>query len=125
MLILFVAVGCALGGVCRYLLGNCVSRIAGEGFPWGTLVVNAVGSFLLGILLGFGVAELRAGEHLHSFLAIGFCGGMTTFSTFSLQALTLVSEQRWKHLAAKVAGSVLVCMSLVWIGLGIGERFAP
>lgn len=122
VLIVFVAIGCALGGVCRHLLAAGVSRLAGETFPWGTVVVNAVGSFLLGIFLGYGVAELSAGRHLHGFASIGFCGGLTTFSTFSLQALTLVSQQRWKHLAAKVFGSLLVCMALVWLGFELGER---
>ena len=122
VLIIFVAIGCALGGVCRYLLANRVTRLMGEDFPWGTLVVNALGSFLLGVLLGYGVAELSAGEQLHGFAAIGFCGGLTTFSTFSLQALTLVSQQRWKHVVAKVFGSLLVCMLLVLAGFELGER---
>lgn len=122
MLIVFVAIGCALGGVCRYLLASGVTRVLGEDFPWGTFVVNAVGSLLLGVLLGYGVAELSAGKHLHGFAAIGFCGGLTTFSTFSLQALTLVSQQRWKHVAAKVFGSLLICMALVWVGFELGER---
>ena len=122
VLIVFVAIGCALGGVCRFLLGKWITRHFGEAFPWGTVVVNAVGSFLLGLLLGYGVAELSAGKHVHAFAAIGFCGGLTTFSTFSLQALSMVSQQRWKSLALKVLGTLLLCMLLILIGFEIGER---
>ena len=117
----FVAIGCALGGVCRHLLAGHISGLLGDDFPWGTLVVNSLGSFLLGLMLGFGVTDWQAGEPFYGFAAIGFCGGLTTFSAFSLQALTLVSQQRWKLLAVKVFGSLLLCMSLLWTGFELGE----
>jgi CrcB protein len=92
--ILLTFIGCALGGVFRYLGTLLIARFFGEGFPWGTLLVNAIGSFLLGLVLGNGfVAKdiwLSSGG-AYAFTALGFCGGLTTFSTFSLQTFSLVS----------------------------------
>lgn len=118
--IFFVAVGCALGGICRYLGMTAVSRLCGEAFPWGTLAVNAVGSFLLGLVLGVDLLGSEAFE-IHAFAAIGFCGGLTTFSTFSLQNLTLVSQQKWMPAAWNIFGSALLCVFCVLSGYAIGE----
>jgi CrcB protein len=124
VLILLAAIGCALGGILRYLGMTWIARLLGERFPWGTLVVNAVGSFLLGLILG---ADLTARESwlsfdgAYAFAAIGFCGGLTTFSTFSLQTLTLVSEQAWAKALANVLGSVLLCVFCVLSGYALAE----
>lgn len=113
-----------MGGILRYLGMTWIARLLGERFPWGTLVVNAVGSFLLGLILG---ADLTARESwlsfdgAYAFAAIGFCGGLTTFSTFSLQTLTLVSEQAWAKALANVLGSVLLCVFCVLSGYALAE----
>ena len=107
----FVAIGCALGGVCRYLGMVGMARLVGERFPWGTLVVNGVGSFFLGVVLG---AEWGMTEQL--FLGLGFCGGLTTFSTFSLQTLTLLSKKEYVKVAANVFGGLGLCLLCVWGG---------
>jgi len=99
-----VAVGAALGGVARHLAMTAMTRLCGDGFPWGTLAVNLVGSLLLGVMLGSG------GTGWQPMVTVGFCGGLTTFSTFALQSLALVSERRWGALAANVAGSVGLCV---------------
>ena len=121
------AAGCALGGVCRYLGMTLVARLLGERFPWGTLVVNAVGSFLLGLLLAL-VAGVESGwlasDGAQVFAMIGFCGGLTTFSTFSLQTFSLVSEQAWGKALANVLASVLLCVFCVVSGYAIGEGWA-
>ena len=124
MLILLTAIGCAFGGICRYLGMTLVTRLLGERFPWGTLVVNAVGSFLLGLL--FAVASGTESGWLSSdgaqvFAMIGFCGGLTTFSTFSLQTFSLVSEQAWGKALANLLGSVLLCVFCVVSGYALGE----
>lgn len=124
MLILLTAIGCAFGGVCRYFGMTLVNRFLGERFPWGALLVNAVGSFLLGLILGSGIV---AGESwlsfdgAHAFAAIGFCGGLTTFSTFSLQTFSLFSEQAWGRMLANILCSVLLCVFCVLSGYAIGE----
>lgn len=124
VLFLLTAIGCAIGGVFRYLGMTLITRVLGDRFPWGTLVVNAVGSFLLGLVLGSGLAVGQGWlsfDGAHAFAAIGFCGGLTTFSTFSLQTLTQVSEQAWGKALANVIGSVLLCVFCVVSGFAIGE----
>lgn len=108
----------------RYALMTGVTRIFGEAFPWGTLFVNALGSFLLGLLLGGGVTSADSWlsfEGAHAFAVVGFCGGLTTFSTFSLQTLTLVSSQQWGRVAANAFGSLALCALCVISGYAISE----
>ena len=123
MLILLTFIGCALGGVLRYLGTLMIARFFGEVFPWGTLVVNAVGSFLLGLFLGSGFVakELWLSSNGYAFVALGFCGGLTTFSTFSLQTFSLISKQAWGKALANILGSVLLCVFCVFSGYAMGE----
>ena len=124
VLILLTAFGSALGGVCRYLGMTLVTRLLGERFPWGTLIVNGLGSFLLGLILGGGIVAGKGWlsfEGAHAFAAIGFCGGLTTFSTFSLQTFSLFTEQSWGRMLANILGSVLLCVLCVVSGYAIGE----
>ena len=126
MLILLTFIGCALGGVFRYLGTLWITRFFGEGFPWGTLVVNAVGSFLLGLVLGNGFVDKDvwlSSDGAYVFAALGFCGGLTTFSTFSLQTFSLVSDQAWGKALANIVGSVALCVFCVLSGYSMGEGF--
>ena len=124
MLILLTFIGCALGGVFRYLGILFIARFFGEPFPWGTLVVNAVGSFLLGLFLGSGFVAKElwlSSNGAYAFAALGFCGGLTTFSTFSLQTFSLISKQAWGKALANISGSVLLCVFCVFSGYAMGE----
>ena len=124
MLILLTFIGCALGGVLRYLGTLMIARFFGEVFPWGTLVVNAVGSFLLGLFLGSGFVAKElwlSSNDAYTFAALGFCGGLTTFSTFSLQTFSLISKQAWGKALANILGSVLLCVFCVLSGYAMGE----
>ena len=124
MLILLTFIGCALGGVLRYLGTLMIARFFGEVFPWGTLVVNAVGSFLLGLFLGSGFVAKElwlSSNGVYTFAALGFCGGLTTFSTFSLQTFSLISKQAWGKALANISGSVLLCVFCVFSGYAMGE----
>lgn len=124
VLIFFTAIGCALGGILRYLLMTWVNRLCGEAFPWGTLAVNVLGSFLLGLVLGAGNTTADSWLTLqgaHAFSAIGFCGGLTTFSAFSLQTLNLVSKQQWGRVAANAFGSLALCALCAIAGYAISE----
>lgn len=126
VLILYIAVGSALGGVIRYLFMSACSRLLGESFPWGTLLVNLLGSFLLGALFGAGIVPGDGAIHfeaLHAFAAIGFCGGLTTFSTFSLQNLSLLSQGSRVKFAANIFGSVGLCLIVATLGYALLERW--
>ena len=126
MLYLLVAVGCALGGICRYWVMTLAAQRIGEEFPWGTLIANTLGSFLLGAILGAGVIHTEGAlnfNELHAFAAVGFCGGLTTFSTFSLQNLSLLSAQSRVKVLANIFGSVLFCLLAATAGYTLLERW--
>ncbi len=118
-------IGCALGGVARYLCMTGVSRWLGAAFPWGTLCVNVIGSFLLGLVLGSGIRlpeGSASAEQLYAFMAVGFCGGLTTFSTFSFDNFNLLSSgSRWK-LAVNILLNVGLCLLAVVAGYALMER---
>ena len=124
VLILLTFIACALGGVCRYLGTLMIARFLGEGFPWGTLFVNAAGSLLLGLFLGSGFVAKElwlSSNGAYAFAALSFCGGLTTFSTFSLQTFSLISEQAWGKALANILGSVLFCVFCLLSGNAIGK----
>ncbi|HXS07816.1 MAG TPA: fluoride efflux transporter CrcB [Rhizomicrobium sp.] len=115
---LAVAAGGALGTVARYFLSGLVASTFGETFPWGTLIINVTGSFIIGF---FGTLTGPDGRILVSgttrqFVMVGLCGGYTTFSSFSLQTLNLMSDGEWAHASANVFGSVGLCLLFVWFG---------
>jgi CrcB protein len=115
---LAVAMGGALGTVARYFVSGLVANAFGETFPWGTLVINVTGSFVIGF---FGALTGPDGRLLVSgtarqFVMVGLCGGYTTFSSFSLQTLNLMSDGEWTHASANVLGSVALCLFFVWLG---------
>jgi CrcB protein len=116
---LLVFLGAGLGGVLRHGVNLAAARILGAGFPWGTLAVNVVGSFLMGLVAGW--LALRAGEGwsqpFRLFLATGILGGFTTFSAFSLDAALLWERGQGGMAAAYVAGSVVVSLAALAGGL--------
>lgn len=126
MLILLIATSAALGGVGRYLIMIGATRVLGEHFPWGVLLVNALGSMGVGLVFGLtgsGAMESPAWSEAHALGAVGFCGGLTTFSTFSLQTLTLISQRRWKAVVANIVGSLGICLVLAGAGYLLVERW--
>jgi len=122
MTYLWIALGSALGGVARFWCSGVAARAFGETFPWGTLIVNVAGSFLIGILAALSAPEgrlfLPPGARV--FLMIGVLGGFTTFSSFSVQTLALLQDGEWLQAGTNVFGSVLLCLSFVWFGFAIG-----
>lgn len=93
MNILAVGLGGALGAVCRYLLGQIIPKLS-SGFPLGTFAVNIIGCFAIGLVVGLAGRHSNIDSRLILFLQTGICGGFTTFSTFSLESLTLIEEGR-------------------------------
>jgi len=115
---LWIALGSALGGVLRYWCSGLIARWFGETFPWGTIVVNVVGSLLIGLIatLSGPDGRLLVGTTLRQFMMLGLLGGFTTFSSFSLQTLALAQSGEWVQAATNVVGSVLLCLMGVWLG---------
>ena len=110
-----VVVGSALGGVSRYFLSGVVARGIGETFPWGTLVVNVTGAFLIGLFGGLATdnMSLLGSPDLWWFAVTGFCGGYTTVSSFSLQTLALARDGERSRAVAYVGLSVVLCLAAV------------
>jgi CrcB protein len=115
---LWIAIGSALGGVARYWLSGWTANQVGEAFPWGTLLVNASGSFAIGLFATLTGTEGRflAGPTAREFFMIGICGGYTTFSSFSLQTLNLVSDGEHLRAGWNIFLSVALCLTAVWLG---------
>lgn len=115
---LWVGLGGGLGSMARYACSGWAARLFGETFPWGTLLVNVVGSFLIGFI---GTLTSPEGRWLlapagRDFILLGFCGGYTTFSSFSVQTLRLLDGGEWGRASANVVVSVLACLLAVWLG---------
>ena len=119
---LWIALGSGLGGLARFICAGAVTARFGAVFPWGTLVVNVVGSFVIGVFAAFSARGGWLGDPtLDAFVMIGVCGGYTTFSSVSLQTLELARERAWWHVLANVVVSVGLCLVAVWLGLHAGR----
>lgn len=117
--ILLAALGGAIGSSCRYLVGVWALRFFGPGYPWGTFIVNVVGSFLIGALAEFIALKLNASAELRVLIVTGFLGGFTTFSAFSLEVATLF-ERGALHLSAiYVVSSLVLSIAAVFAGLAL------
>jgi len=113
----YIAAGSALGGVSRYLVGGVVQRIFDTTFPAGTLVVNLTGSFLLGLFLRYALETPTLSPELRASLTIGFCGGYTTFSTFSYETVALLEDGEWTRAGLYAALSVFLAVGATLLGL--------
>ena len=121
---LYVALGSAAGGVARYGLGLMAGRVWGESFPWGTIAINIIGSFVIGF---FGALTMPGGgmpasQNLRIFVMVGICGGFTTFSSFSLQTFSLARDGSWFGAMGNVLLSVTACLLAVTLGHYAAER---
>jgi CrcB protein len=120
---ILVAIGSALGGVARHGLGLLVVQRFGAAFPWGTLAVNVLGSCAIGVCGALLVDVQRTHAPLiREFAMVGFLGGFTTFSAFSLQTLQLLRDGKAVLAAANAVGSVILCLIAVWIGFTLASR---
>ena len=115
---------CAAGAVgtgARYLLSTWLSRAAGAAFPWGTLAVNLLGSFLLGAVMEVGLTTELLSPAARLTLATGLLGGFTTYSSFNYETLQLLQSESWLLAAANVAGTVLLCLAAGILGIWAGR----
>jgi len=118
MLYLLIALGGALGSVGRFALSGFVAHHWGETFPWGTLIVNVLGSFVIGFFATLTAPDgrLLVSPGGRQFFMTGVLGGFTTFSSFSLQTLNLARDGEWWQAGGNVAASFVACLVAVWLG---------
>jgi fluoride exporter len=116
------ALGGALGSVARYVLGFYAGAAFGTAFPWGTLVINVTGSFLIGVLAELFALRWQVSPELRIFLIVGICGGYTTFSAFSLEVMTLIDRGAAAQAAAYIVGSVVISLAALYAGLFLVRR---
>ena len=119
MLYLIVFLGAGIGGALRHGVNVAAARLLGFGFPYGTLVVNVVGSFLMGLFAGYFAYQSGIPQHVRLFLTTGILGGFTTFSAFSLDTALLIERHAYGMAAGYAVGSVAASVSALFFGLAL------
>jgi CrcB protein len=128
-LVAAIGFGSAVGGIARFLLGSAIQHRVGAGFPLGTFIINVTGSLLVGFLLRYALGTPAISTELRAMLTTGFCGGYTTFSTFSYETATLIEDGDHLRATLYVVSSVVAGLLAVFLGfaaahalLGFQER---
>ena len=120
-MIVAVGAGGAIGAVLRLLLGRGMLHLMGSGFPWGTLTVNILGSFFVGLLLGTLALRFSLSHEWQGFIIIGVLGGFTTFSAFSLEVSLMIEKGDFSMAALYGLGSMFIGVFALFIGLFSGR----
>jgi CrcB protein len=116
MILLLIALGGAAGSLLRYVIGGMVQRTSGSGFPVGTLFVNVIGCLLIGVFVRF-LLNMQTSAEMRALLVVGFCGGFTTFSAFSLETVGLIEGGEYARAATYIVGSVVMCIVATFAGM--------
>jgi len=119
---LIVFLGAGIGGALRHGVNVGAAKLLGYGFPFGTLIVNVLGSFLIGLLAGWFAFRMGVNQHVRLFLTTGILGGFTTFSAFSLDAALLVERHAYALAAGYIVGSVGLSLVGLFLGLAMFGR---
>ncbi|RMG32996.1 MAG: fluoride efflux transporter CrcB [Gammaproteobacteria bacterium] len=117
-----IAAGGALGAVMRFGVSNAVYAWLGRGFPWGTLAVNVLGSLAMGFLYVLMIDRLAVGGEWRAFVLVGLLGAFTTFSTFSIETLTLIQDALYGRALANMLVSVLACVVAAFAGVVLARQ---
>ncbi len=116
-LLWYVALGSAVGGASRFALSTFVQQRASSAFPFGTLIVNITGSLILGFILRYALASPSVSAEVRALLTTGFCGGYTTFSTFSYESIALIEDGDYRRAAIYIVLSVVVSLIATFLGI--------
>lgn len=119
--VIAIACGGAFGALSRYFVIGLVTDWLGKDFPFGTLLVNVLGSFLIGILYVVVVVKMHVSPELKSILVVGFLGAFTTFSTFSLEAFNFINQGLLLSAVTYILSSVILCILAVWAGVSLAK----
>jgi CrcB protein len=119
--ILLVALGGAIGSVLRYLTSVTAAFWFGVEFPYGTLIVNLVGAFLIGLIQELGAESLVLSDNTRLLLTTGVMGGLTTYSTFSYETVRLIEARAWHYAVANVVVTTAACLALCVLGMAAGR----
>lgn len=121
MRLLLVCLGGALGGGLRYVMSGALTVWLGPGFPYGTLAVNILGSFLIGLIQEVGTTSLLIPDTTRLFLTVGIMGGLTTYSTFSYETVRLIESGSWHHAWINVVVTTTICLTVCVLGIAVGR----
>ena len=120
--LLLIAAGGATGALLRFWMSNGVSGVLGRGFPYGTMAVNIIGSFVMGFLFTWMMARGNMSPEGRSALTVGLLGAFTTFSTFSIETMNLVESGELSRAGINILLSVLLCLLGCWLGMMLGRQ---
>ncbi len=123
-MVLMVAMGGAIGSSARYLVGVLATRLFGINFPWGTLIVNIAGSFMMGVLVSLLALRFSVGNEVRGFLAIGVLGGFTTFSSFALDFVYLFEKKQYIWAMGYMSVTVICSILALFLGLAVTRSLA-
>ena len=123
--LLLICVGGAFGTGLRYVTTVLAIRWLGSEFPYGTLIVNLVGSFLIGLIQQIGMESLLLSDDARLFLTTGVMGGLTTYSAFSYETVRLIEIGAWTQATVNVVLTTVACMILCFVGMAVGRALVP
>ncbi len=112
-----IALFCAGGGLARYYLSGWIYNLLGRSFPFGTLLVNVIGAYLIGVTMELGMRSTVIPDTMRIGLTVGFMGGLTTFSTFSYETFKLLDDGQLLFAFANITASVSACLLFTWLGI--------
>jgi len=121
-LLWYVALGSAVGGASRFALSTFVQQRASSAFPFGTLIVNITGSLILGFVIRYALASPSVSAEMRALLTTGFCGGYTTFSTFSYESIALIEDGDYRRAAIYIVLSVVVSLIATFLGIAAASQ---
>jgi fluoride exporter len=119
---LLICLGGAIGTGLRYLTSGLAARWLGADFPYGTLIVNVVGSFLIGLIQQIGIASLLIPDATRLFLTVGIMGGLTTYSSFSYETVRLAQMGAWGEAWVNVLVTTALCLGVCFLGIAVGRQ---
>jgi CrcB protein len=123
MILFLIALGGAVGSILRYLIGGALQRSSASGYPVGTMFVNVAGCFLIGVFVRY-LLNMQTSAELRALLVVGFCGGFTTFSTFSFETVGLIEGGEYARAATYIVGSVVLCLVATFAGMAAVSAMA-